>query len=454
MISSLAHLFSSGHIASVDDTRQGAGDHIVQYGDTLKSIAAKHGVSMEDIVAANPHVLNPDVIYPGDVVHVPTAHGVQGQGNAPASDALALEGRGSQAAEDGGKDSSFCKSGVMVVSGVVAAALAAGISKAEGGSARDDAMAALGGMASGITAAQAVTDVLCDKANSVISPTGNVNVNIVSPSSNVNVPGINFGSGVINPVSNINVGSGLVDPVSNINVGSGLVDPVSNINVGSGFVDPVSNINVGSGLIDPFSNINLAPAPAPDPSPAPAPAPAPDPSPAPAPAPAPDPSPTPAPAPAPDPSPAPAPAPAPDNIQAGGASESDGLINDGTTPIDPSIDGGPNGGVNPAADGTSPVDGTNRPSITPGTPSVDPSPEYSDREPLADGGGQLIIQYREGLDGSYAIETHSLASDPLDEFAGGTNALSGRQLTNVGAHAQGGAVDPVGPNGPESSRGG
>jgi hypothetical protein len=135
------------------------------------------------------------------------------------------------------------------------------------------------------------------------------------------------------------------------------------------------------------------------------------------------------------------------------AKEGDGLIDDGTTPIDPSIGSGSSGGVNLAAEGTSAVNGTNRPSIARGTPSVDPSPEYSDREPLLEGGGQLVAQFRAGLDGDFAIQLHSSASDPLDELVGGTNALSGRQLTNPGAHGQVGAVDPVGPNGPAGSIG-
>jgi len=43
----------------------------VRYGDTLSGIAAKLGVPLDRLLAANPQVLNPDVIYPGDQLTVP-----------------------------------------------------------------------------------------------------------------------------------------------------------------------------------------------------------------------------------------------------------------------------------------------------------------------------------------------------------------------------------------------
>jgi len=47
----------------------------VRYGDTLSGIAAKLGVSLDRLLAANPQVLNPDVIYPGDQLTVPDGAG-------------------------------------------------------------------------------------------------------------------------------------------------------------------------------------------------------------------------------------------------------------------------------------------------------------------------------------------------------------------------------------------
>jgi spore coat assembly protein SafA len=45
--------------------------HLVQHGDTLSSIAKQLGVSLRSLLAANPQVHNPDVIYPGDRIQVP-----------------------------------------------------------------------------------------------------------------------------------------------------------------------------------------------------------------------------------------------------------------------------------------------------------------------------------------------------------------------------------------------
>lgn len=43
----------------------------IQSGDTLGAIAARNGVSVQDLVAANPHITNPDLIYAGDMLIVP-----------------------------------------------------------------------------------------------------------------------------------------------------------------------------------------------------------------------------------------------------------------------------------------------------------------------------------------------------------------------------------------------
>ena len=46
--------------------------YVVQQGDTLSGIAQKFGVSLADLKAANPQILNPDLIFPGQVVVVPS----------------------------------------------------------------------------------------------------------------------------------------------------------------------------------------------------------------------------------------------------------------------------------------------------------------------------------------------------------------------------------------------
>lgn len=58
----------------------------VQHGDTLSSIAARSGVSLASLIAANPQLANPNRIYPGDTIHVPGGNGGSGS-TAPASGA-------------------------------------------------------------------------------------------------------------------------------------------------------------------------------------------------------------------------------------------------------------------------------------------------------------------------------------------------------------------------------
>jgi GH24 family phage-related lysozyme (muramidase) len=45
--------------------------HVVRHGETLSSIAARLGVSVQALIGANPQVHNPNVIYPGDRIEVP-----------------------------------------------------------------------------------------------------------------------------------------------------------------------------------------------------------------------------------------------------------------------------------------------------------------------------------------------------------------------------------------------
>ena len=45
--------------------------HTVSSGDTLSEIAQTYGVSLQELIAANPQIANPNRIYPGDEVNVP-----------------------------------------------------------------------------------------------------------------------------------------------------------------------------------------------------------------------------------------------------------------------------------------------------------------------------------------------------------------------------------------------
>jgi uncharacterized YkwD family protein/spore coat assembly protein SafA len=46
--------------------------HKVVSGDTMWKIAVKYEVGLSEIKSANPHVSNPDLIYPGQILNIPT----------------------------------------------------------------------------------------------------------------------------------------------------------------------------------------------------------------------------------------------------------------------------------------------------------------------------------------------------------------------------------------------
>jgi spore coat assembly protein SafA len=48
--------------------------YIVQPGDTLSGIAERFGISLSDLEKANPQIPNFDLIFPGEVVHIPPRH--------------------------------------------------------------------------------------------------------------------------------------------------------------------------------------------------------------------------------------------------------------------------------------------------------------------------------------------------------------------------------------------
>ncbi len=77
-------------------------EYTIQRGDTLSGIAARHGVSLQSLLAANPRIANPDVIYPGQTLTIPSGgqaggsggtQGSQGPSGVSGSTPGALQGR-------------------------------------------------------------------------------------------------------------------------------------------------------------------------------------------------------------------------------------------------------------------------------------------------------------------------------------------------------------------------
>ena len=68
-------------------------NYTVQRGDSMSSIASRNGVSLSALERANPQIHNPNVIYPGEVVHIPGAGGsspVHGPGPVKGTNAASI----------------------------------------------------------------------------------------------------------------------------------------------------------------------------------------------------------------------------------------------------------------------------------------------------------------------------------------------------------------------------
>jgi spore coat assembly protein SafA len=50
-----------------------ADTYVVQSGDTLSGIAERFGVSLSDLEEANPQITDPNVIFPGQVINIPSS---------------------------------------------------------------------------------------------------------------------------------------------------------------------------------------------------------------------------------------------------------------------------------------------------------------------------------------------------------------------------------------------
>lgn len=73
-------LIHPGQVVRLPGGESATTDVTVRSGDTLSGIAARHGVGLDALIAANPQIGNPNLIHPGQTVHVP---GAGGSGPAP-----------------------------------------------------------------------------------------------------------------------------------------------------------------------------------------------------------------------------------------------------------------------------------------------------------------------------------------------------------------------------------
>lgn len=71
-------LFSSSHAVQAQDTSPGGPVYVVQSGDTFYSIAVRFGITVEDIVLANPNI-DPNLLSVGTEVVIPGLEGIQGR---------------------------------------------------------------------------------------------------------------------------------------------------------------------------------------------------------------------------------------------------------------------------------------------------------------------------------------------------------------------------------------
>lgn len=86
---------------SYGNTPNPNGDYTVVSGDTLWDIAQANGVSLDGLIAANPQISNPDLIYPGDPITIPepttTRNGTGGSGAVGGAAAIGPGGGSSNA---------------------------------------------------------------------------------------------------------------------------------------------------------------------------------------------------------------------------------------------------------------------------------------------------------------------------------------------------------------------
>lgn len=71
----------------------GVQEYIVQPGDTMWLIAARFGVTLDELIRANPQIRNPELIYPGEIIRIPRGGAVSGTAPSPPAGGMGPAGR-------------------------------------------------------------------------------------------------------------------------------------------------------------------------------------------------------------------------------------------------------------------------------------------------------------------------------------------------------------------------
>lgn len=70
--------FSQSNASNSEQNLYQATSYTIKSGDTFQEIALKHGVPKDELAAVNPQIENPDMIYPGQIINLPGGSDIDG----------------------------------------------------------------------------------------------------------------------------------------------------------------------------------------------------------------------------------------------------------------------------------------------------------------------------------------------------------------------------------------
>ena len=65
------NLIFPGQTVNIPDTSTSKSSYTVKSGDSMWKIATKYGIGLNDLLSANPQIINSTIIYPGQVINIP-----------------------------------------------------------------------------------------------------------------------------------------------------------------------------------------------------------------------------------------------------------------------------------------------------------------------------------------------------------------------------------------------